>query len=342
MCRAERAGDRGDDVCGALGVERALLLEQVLRVLTVHVAHRDPEDALLLACLVDRDDVRVVERRGQARLTRKALTERLILAQLRSEKLDRDRTAEGQMLCPVDDAHAAVTEERVQPVARELGANPRNPAHRTLLTGRLGHYHCPRRLSDRVVRALIRRWAPPTGLRLMRAATPPRIARADAVRAAPPDRDRRLHGHATQPVRHPRARRGRRPRASQRRRARHRRRRALTGRLAASPGHPQRDDRPAHALRPHEHHRRRVRRAAAPDAGAEPGWRLQAFADLEDSIRAGMERVARARSCPTATTCAASPSTSTPESCGRSSSGGLLKPPLARVTFVSNAVGGLR
>ena len=110
MGGAERARHGRDDVEGALGVERAVLLEQVLRVGPVDVPHRDPEDAVFLARLVDRDDVRVVERRCEPRLAREPLAEGLVLAQLRREQLERDGAAQREVLRPVDDAHAAVTE----------------------------------------------------------------------------------------------------------------------------------------------------------------------------------------------------------------------------------------
>ena len=72
----ERVGDLGDDARGPRGLEAALAPQQPVQVGARHVAHDEVEVAVLLARRVDRDDVRVVDRRGQPRLALEALAER--------------------------------------------------------------------------------------------------------------------------------------------------------------------------------------------------------------------------------------------------------------------------
>ena len=50
-------------------------------------------------------------------------------ARLGSEQLERDPPLEPQILGQVDDAHAAPAQQRLDPVAGELGADPRVVAH---------------------------------------------------------------------------------------------------------------------------------------------------------------------------------------------------------------------
>src|SRR4029077_14074648 len=77
------------------------------QVAALDVAHRDVQGALLLARVVDRDDVRVVDRRREARLAHEALAERLILGELWRDELERDRAVEVELHGPIDHAHAA-------------------------------------------------------------------------------------------------------------------------------------------------------------------------------------------------------------------------------------------
>jgi hypothetical protein len=72
----------------------ALLLQQALEVAANDVAHRDEQLPVGLASLVDREDVRVVQRRGQPRLADEALAELLAVGHLRGEQLERDLAAE--------------------------------------------------------------------------------------------------------------------------------------------------------------------------------------------------------------------------------------------------------
>src|SRR3954463_72095 len=89
------------------------------QVAALDVAHRDVQGALVLARVVDRDDVRVVDRRRQARLADEALTESRVLGELRGDELEGDRTVEVELDGPVDDAHAAATGDAGDAVAGE-------------------------------------------------------------------------------------------------------------------------------------------------------------------------------------------------------------------------------
>ena len=58
-------------------------LQALLQVTPLDVAHGDEEDVLGRPGLVDRDDVRMVDRRSQLRLAQEAVTERLVLGEAR-------------------------------------------------------------------------------------------------------------------------------------------------------------------------------------------------------------------------------------------------------------------
>ena len=66
---------------------------------------------------------------ASSRLAQEPLAERLVLGQLRREQLERDLPLQPQVLGQVDDAHPAPAEQRLDPVAGELGADPRVVAH---------------------------------------------------------------------------------------------------------------------------------------------------------------------------------------------------------------------
>ena len=102
-----------------------MLAQELLEVAAGDVAHRDVELALVLAGVVDRDDVRMVERGGELRLAQEALSEAPVLGQLRCEQLEGDLAVERKVVGPVDDAHPAAAEQRLDPVAEELRADAR-------------------------------------------------------------------------------------------------------------------------------------------------------------------------------------------------------------------------
>ena len=77
--------------------EPALASQQRAQVVAVDVAHRQVQAALVLARVEDRDDVRVVDVRGDARLADEALAKGRILGQGRRDELQRDRAVEVEL-----------------------------------------------------------------------------------------------------------------------------------------------------------------------------------------------------------------------------------------------------
>ena len=81
MRRVERPRDLLEDRNRAVGRERPRL-EQLVEVAPADVAHRDVDDPVGLARVVDRDDARVVERCDHLRLGDEARTELSVLDQV--------------------------------------------------------------------------------------------------------------------------------------------------------------------------------------------------------------------------------------------------------------------
>ncbi len=118
----------GEDADRVRRVQTAAL-EALIQVTPLDVAHGDEEEVFGRPSLVDRDDVRMVDRRGQLRLAEEAVTERFVLGEAGGQQLERNSPLEPQILGQVDDAHAAPAQQRLDPVAGELGADPRVVAH---------------------------------------------------------------------------------------------------------------------------------------------------------------------------------------------------------------------
>ena len=108
---------RGATPLGAIAPAAHDLLQRV----AVDVLHRDVVDAVLLAGVVDRHDVRVVELRGALGLAQEVLQRLRILLQRVGQHLERDDAVEHGVLGLVDDAHAAAAELAEDLVAARLG-----------------------------------------------------------------------------------------------------------------------------------------------------------------------------------------------------------------------------
>ena len=117
------------DDAGRVRRVQTAALQALLQVTPLDVAHGDEEEVLGRPGLVDRDDVRMVDRGGQLRLAQEAVTERLVLGEAGGQQLERNPPLEPQILGQVDDAHAAEAQQRLDPVAGELGADPQVVAH---------------------------------------------------------------------------------------------------------------------------------------------------------------------------------------------------------------------
>ena len=127
-----------DDAVGVGGVQRVRNLSREVQHQTkrerpaVHVLlerlaleqlHGDELRALELVDLVDRADVRVIERRGGARLAQKPIGGLLIADAIGRQKLERHEARELDVLGLVDDAHAARADGLEHPVVRDGLAN---------------------------------------------------------------------------------------------------------------------------------------------------------------------------------------------------------------------------
>ena len=111
--------------------------DQLLERAAVEELHRDVVGVLGLAAVVDRDDVRVVERGGVLRLAAEALDELVVVPVAAVEDLDRDAAAELLVFGEVDVGHPAGAELALDPVAPvEEGVDERVAYRHGRLKGR--------------------------------------------------------------------------------------------------------------------------------------------------------------------------------------------------------------
>ena len=126
----ECSRDLLDDPDRAFRLDPALGHDHRPQIGPLDPAHRDEQLALRVARLVDRDHVRVLDRRGQARLALEARTEVRLGGQLRHDQLERDLPVEAHLGRAVHAAHPALSGEALDPVAgqdranRDLGHGP--------------------------------------------------------------------------------------------------------------------------------------------------------------------------------------------------------------------------
>ena len=118
--RVQRARDLRADPDGPCRVERPFAAQQHCQIAPLDVAHGQVEAAVYVARVVDRDGVRVLERRCQLALAQEPFTEALVQSQLRGDELDRHRPLQPAVIRPVDDSHPALADQLFQPVAEEL------------------------------------------------------------------------------------------------------------------------------------------------------------------------------------------------------------------------------
>ena len=98
-------------------------------VAVVHASGEGDDTIVVLAGVVDRDHVRVVERGGEARLPQEAPAEPRILRHLRRDELQGDRSSQRRVERAVDDAHPAAPEDRLDAQATERRAREQRRAH---------------------------------------------------------------------------------------------------------------------------------------------------------------------------------------------------------------------
>ena len=90
---------------------------QVAQRAAFHVLHHDEVGARLLAPVVDRDDVRVVEVRGGLGLAPESLDERRLACELGEERLQRDQAIERLVAREVHLGHATLRDLALDPIS---------------------------------------------------------------------------------------------------------------------------------------------------------------------------------------------------------------------------------
>ena len=121
--RVERRANLSHDAQRASERQGTLLRQECLEIASFHGRHGDVEKAVYLTRVVDRDDVRVVEGRGELRLPEEALP-KVSLAERRSQQLQCGGSAEANVLREVDDAGRPLAERLDDAIAAELRADP--------------------------------------------------------------------------------------------------------------------------------------------------------------------------------------------------------------------------
>ena len=96
-------------ICGR---QRPVVQEVAVERLALQQLHRDERLALLLADLVNRADVRVIERRGRSRLEPEPLGGLWAALQIGGQELQRDTPAKREIFGLVHDAHPARSDAR--------------------------------------------------------------------------------------------------------------------------------------------------------------------------------------------------------------------------------------
>jgi hypothetical protein len=126
--RVESGSHLRDDRDRPLGRQRAVRPDHRAQVGALHVAHRLVEHAVVLAGVVERQHVRVIDRRGDARLALEALAQARVVRELGDDQLERHDALKCHLCRAVDDSHAAASGDGVDQVTSELGAGSQ-PGH---------------------------------------------------------------------------------------------------------------------------------------------------------------------------------------------------------------------
>ena len=109
----ERRRDRHRDL-DDLRPGEAALARDLGEVRALDELHHEERRLAVLAVVVEADDVLVLERGQNARLTRESPSQLLVLGDPRVQELDRDIAPETAVARPPDRAHAALADARTQ------------------------------------------------------------------------------------------------------------------------------------------------------------------------------------------------------------------------------------
>jgi hypothetical protein len=118
--RIQGLGHLRDDVDGPRGRQRTVALQQFGQVDTTHQRHVDVELAVDLAVVVDRDDVRLGQPRGELRFPAESRLERGVRAEPGRQALERHRPLSNRVERPKDLPHTSDADEFFQSVRAEL------------------------------------------------------------------------------------------------------------------------------------------------------------------------------------------------------------------------------
>ena len=129
MSRVERVANRGEDAQRAIERQGAVLGQLSPQVTALDVAHGQVQPVVTLPGLVDRDHVRVIERRRQPRLSQEATAEALVVGKLGGHQLQRHRPIQRHVVRPVNHTHPAAADHRLDPVAAEHLARGQQRGH---------------------------------------------------------------------------------------------------------------------------------------------------------------------------------------------------------------------
>ena len=130
----ERIGDLDadvDDLVGLQGPGR----EPIPKRLSLHQLHDDERVALVLADVVDRADVRVIQCGGRARLELEPIHGVGIVREFVMDELQRNGTAEANVFGSVDDAHAAFAQSTDDSIVRNRPSKHESPVPTERKTG---------------------------------------------------------------------------------------------------------------------------------------------------------------------------------------------------------------
>jgi hypothetical protein len=110
MCRIEGGRDLCHQFDRPLHVQSAFLPQRLAQVGPMHVVHRQEQESILLARVMDSDHVGVVDRRGDPHLPLKALAELLVLGERGNQELQGVDAVERDVRHAIDNAHSAVAD----------------------------------------------------------------------------------------------------------------------------------------------------------------------------------------------------------------------------------------
>ena len=122
-----RLEDLLDDVDRVLGIERAVLLHDLLEIAAAQVLHRDVVGAVPLPAVEHLDDVGMREAGGRGRLALEARDELRVLGEPMMQQLQRDLAPELGVLGEPHVAHAAradPVDDLVAAVDHRVGPDP--------------------------------------------------------------------------------------------------------------------------------------------------------------------------------------------------------------------------